>query len=153
MAFEDETPSAERLRNGRGRSGSAILFALVPFALLAYVLAGFIATGPIASESVDAGTEHADGEVAPIGETGPTAGRKRCEFFVVQKILAAREPTVLDQWDINGKRVFEVGFKMAGQSGQSVRLCVYDPENRRALLPAVGDQGQWRRTGSTAADE
>ena len=71
------------------------------------------------------------------------AGQKRCEFFVLQKILSARQPVTLDHWDINGKRVFRVAFSMSGKGDQTERLCVYDLETRSALLPAIGDQDQW----------
>lgn len=72
-----------------------------------------------------------------------TAGEKRCEFFVLQKILSARNPVVLDHWDIDDKRVFRVGFNASGGESRSERLCVYDIESRRALLPAIADQEQW----------
>jgi hypothetical protein len=134
-----KTPNEERRRG----AGQFLVPLLVVFALGAAL---FLALPPSEPEDTDAVSEGTGAEdPAAMEQADYTAGQKRCEFFVVQKILSARQPTVLDHWEKDGKRVFEVGFTMSGEPGQSVRLCVYDPERGSALLPAVDDQGLWQR--------
>jgi hypothetical protein len=121
----------------------AIVLLLV-LALAAYLLARVNSTAPVESDSADAAAGNTD--AAGLSAPAParrTAGARRCEFFVTQKILSARQPTVLDQWEADGKQVFQVGFQVPGKDGQRVRLCIYDPEKRHALLPAVEDQDAW----------
>jgi len=100
--------------------------------------------------------ESGEGDTVGLASTAVSAqpaGQQRCEFFVVQKILSARDPAVIDHWETDGKRVFEVGFEMPGENGSRVRLCVYDPEDRSALLPASGDEARWRPGGAAAAPQ
>lgn len=95
----------------------------------------------------------AQNAVTPPGNAKPAedsvgsrdiAGQKRCEFFVTQKILSARDPRVSAHWDMDGKRVFEVSYRSTGVKGRVSRICVYDPLTRGALLPAVAEQDSWR---------
>jgi hypothetical protein len=118
---------------------------LVLLLVLVFGAALFLYTTSSETGATDAASNGTGaGDLAVMEQSTYTAGQKRCEFFVVQKILSARGPTVLEHWEKDGKRVFQVGFTRSGESGQSVRLCIYDPERRSALLPAVEDQDQWR---------
>lgn len=78
------------------------------------------------------------------GRVEDVAGQKRCEFFVTQKILSARDPQAFDSWEKDGKRVFEVSYRSTGIKGRVSRICVYDLQTRAALLPAVAEQDSWR---------
>lgn len=134
MAFDTDHQHGERSTARAWPSTASLTAAVMFITLIAVVAFRYSATAADKGGYTIAGSPE---------QAQHTAGQKRCEFFVLQKILSAREPVVLDHWGINGKRVFRMGFSMTAGGGQTERLCVYDPENRSALLPAPGDQDQW----------
>lgn len=145
MVFESEKSDGAIRDHQSGLSSPGILLFIVFLAMVAYALVRFLSAPVIESGDAAARSESVDAnEMAAGTQRQGIAGRKRCEFFVAQKILSAREPAVLDHWEKDGKRVFQVGFSMPGEKGLRVRLCVYDLEKRAALLPAIGDQDQWK---------
>ncbi len=127
-------------RNGDKRAGKA--WASTASATIALLLLTLIALMAL-RYSATAADDTASSVPGSTEQARYMAGKKRCEFFVLQKILSARQPVALDHWDIDGKRVFRVAFNMSGKGEQTERLCVYDLETRSALLPALGDQEQW----------
>lgn len=112
-------------------SGRLAVWILLP--LLALI--AFIAVQPNFLASLLSSESEADFSTAT----------SECEAFVKKRFNADRVWSE-GAWKKDGKTVVEVAYAAStDRVGYSLRLCVYDKDKGRLVIPSVFEQGIWQR--------
>jgi hypothetical protein len=83
----------------------------------------------------------------PSDELKATAS-EACSDFILesQDLKYGGETNIFDIYTKNDKLVIEVGYRRRETTKPySVRLCVYDEESQRILLPGLLNQSEWAK--------
>jgi len=84
----------------------------------------------------------------PSDELKASASKACSEFILESEDLKyIGETNIFDIYTKNDKLVIEVGYRTRETTKPySVRLCVYDEESQRILLPGLFNQREWAKS-------